>query len=220
VPGGAADVVERDVTPAPPQVVELGGGFVQAPGAEAPAEDGHEGPVGGGVPLDGDDRGPDRVAGDDGAPQRGAGERDGGPGAEADGDPVGQPRGGVLLVDDGGDAPQPGGHQTRQRGVATDADDDLRPGPADDLPRHLEGLGRLQHHGDVLGREPALQAPAGEDLDRESGGRHSGLLELPGAADPVDRLPRVTPGHQRLGQGQAGIDVAAGPAAGDQGVCP
>ena len=71
---------------------------------------------------------------------------------------------------------------------------------------------------DVLDREAALQPPAGEHVEREAGGRHRRLLQLAGAADPVDRRAGMAPLHQRLGQGQPGIDVPARAAPGDQRV--
>ena len=100
------------------------------PGAEAAAEHGHQRPVGGRAAHHPGHRRPHRVPGHDGARQRRAGERDGRAGPEPDGDPVGQPGGGVLLVDHGRDPLQAGGDHAGQRRVAADADHDRRPYPA------------------------------------------------------------------------------------------
>ncbi len=157
------------------------------------------------------------VTADLAARERGRGlvERDEHAAREAAQDPVGEARHAVLLLDRRRVARQRGGEHERPRGVAADAEHDVGPQAAQDAPRVEEGARAGAAARAASPREPHALEPAHLDqLERETGLRHQAASRGPRAVPTKSTSP---PGRgDRLGDGDPGIEMAAGSAARDE----
>ena len=156
-----------------------------------------------------------RIAGDRGARERGAVEGHRAGAGEAGHKAIGAPRHRVLLGDDDRDSPEDRGQAARHAGVPTEGHDDRRTAPADHRHRPHEGHDESGDGADVLEGELALQTSARKHREPEAGFGNESRLDAAVATDEVDGLRRVSPGNQRLADGDPGEDVTGGPPAGN-----
>ena len=135
--------------------------------------------------------------------------------------PGGKARDGVGLMDAGGDAQLAAHEQGREAGIAAGAHDHIGLELPDDLLRALQSRQDPAHSLDIaldvlqiqLPEEPGARQTA--DLVARLG--HQLLLHAADAADEEDLTARI-PLPQGIGQGDGGVDVPAGAAAGKDDV--
>ena len=133
--------------------------------------------------------------------------------------PVGQPRAGVLLMDDDRHPGLPGGQVGRGRHVAAEADDDVGPDRLNGLRGRADRLSQPVRQTQQVSAGTPRQRDPGNESQLQAGLGHQPLLQpLSGPQNEDLRVRITTQGRvlQGRGRGQQRVDVAGGAPAGQQ----
>ena len=120
---------------------------------------------------------------------------------------IGQSRHPVLLLDDQGDAQQPGHEPAGARGKTAHSQHQIRPAATQDARRLPQGQGQLAGRGQQGQGPLAAQALDPQPFDGEPLFGHQAGLHAVAGADPEDLVPL---GAQPLRHRQGGKDMTAG----------
>ena len=129
--------------------------------------------------------------------------------------PVGESGKGVLLLDRGGLAHQPGDEEHRPARVAADADHDVRIEPPQDPHRLPEGAREAKEAHEEADQADPLERTDVDDLQRISRLRDLARFDATRRSDKKHVVARVA-GLHLFAQRQAGEEMATGASARDQ----